>query len=59
MVDSTVVVNQVQELEVIIHDSLVEGIIIHNTFIEHTEFFLNSHITFDVGLTVNDVFQMD
>lgn len=58
MVDCKIVVIQVQNLRVIIRNLLAEGIDLHNTFVKYTKYFLNSHITFDVGLAVNDVFQV-
>ena len=58
MIDSKTVVNQVQELQVIIHDLLAEGINLFNAYVRNIKFSLNTHITFNVGLIVNDAFQV-
>lgn len=55
MIDSKVVVTQVQEMQVIIDDLLVEGIILHNTCFKHIKFVLHTYIIFIVRLVVNDV----
>ena len=57
MIDSKTVVAQVQE-QVIIHDLLAEGINLFNAYVRNIKFFLNTHIIFNVGLIVNDVFQV-
>ena len=54
MIDSKSVVSQVQELEVIIHDLLAEGISLKNTLVEQIKKVLNTHINCFVGLIVND-----
>ena len=56
MIDSKTVVTQVQELQVIIHDLLAEGINLFNAYVRNIKFSLNTHITFNVGLIVNDAF---
>ena len=58
MIDSKTVVIQVQELQVIIHDLLAKGINLFNAYVRNIKFFLNTHIIFNVGLIVNDVFQV-
>ena len=58
MIDSKTVVTQVQELQVIIHDLLAEGINLFNAYVRNIKFSLNTHITFNVGLIVNDAFQV-
>ena len=58
MIDSKTIVTQVQELEVIIHDFFAEGIYLFNAYVRNIMFFLNTHIIFNVGLIVNDVFQV-
>ena len=58
MIDSKTVVTQVQELQVIIHDLLAEGINLFNAYVRNIKFFLNTHIIFNIGLIVNDVFQV-
>ncbi|TMW83290.1 hypothetical protein EJD97_002212 [Solanum chilense] len=58
MIDSKTVVNQVQELHVIIHDLVAEGINFFNACVTNIKFFLNPHIIFNVRLIVNDVFQV-
>ena len=58
IVDNKAIVTQVQELQVIIHDLLAEGINLNNTGFEHIKFVLDIHITFDVRLVVNDAFQV-
>ena len=54
MIDSKTVVTQVQELQVIIHDLLAEGINLFSAYVRNIKFSLNTHITFNVGLIVND-----
>ena len=58
MIDSKTVVTQVQELQVIIHDLLADGINLFNAYVRNIKFSLNTHITINVGLIVNDVFQV-
>ena len=58
MIDSKTVATQVQELQVIIHDLHAEGINLFNAYVRNIKFFLNTHIMFNVGLIVNDVFQV-
>ena len=58
MIDSKTVVTQVQELQVIIHDLLAEGINLFNAYVRNIKFSLNTHITFNIGLIVNDAFQV-
>ena len=58
MLDSKLVVSQVQELQVIIHDLLEKGISLKNTLVEQIENVLNTHINYFVGLIVNDAFQV-
>ncbi|KAF3648812.1 hypothetical protein FXO38_17979 [Capsicum annuum] len=58
MIESKSVVSQVQELQVIIHDLLAEGMILANTFVKQFENVLSIHITFIVGLIVNETFQV-
>ena len=58
MIDSKTVVTQVQELQVIIHDLLAEGINLFNAYVRNIMFCLNTHIIFNVGLIVNDAFQV-
>ncbi|PHT78219.1 hypothetical protein T459_16271 [Capsicum annuum] len=58
MIDSKSVVSQVQELQVIIHDLLVEGISLKNTLVEQLEKVLNTHINCFVSLIANDAFQV-
>ena len=58
MIDSKSVVSQVQELQVIIHDLLAEGISLKNTLVEQIKNVLNTHINCFVGLIVNDAFQI-
>ena len=57
IIDSKTVVAQVQE-QVIIHDLLAEGINLFNSYVRNIKFFLITHIIFNVGLIVNDVFQV-
>ena len=58
MIDSKTVVTQVQELQVVIHDLLAEGINLFNTYVRNITFSPNTHIIFNVGLIVNDAFQV-
>ena len=58
MIDSKSFVSQVQELQVIIHDLLAEGISLKNTLVEQIENVLSTHINCFVGLIVNDAFQV-
>ena len=58
MIDSKIVVTQVQELQVIIHDLLAEVINLFNAYVRKIKFLLNTHIIFNVGLIVNDTFQV-
>ena len=58
MIDSKTVVTQVQELQVIIHDLLAEGINLFNAYVRNIKFFLNTHLIINVGMIVNDVFQV-
>ena len=58
MIDNKSVVSQVQELQVIIHDLLEEGISLKNTLVEQIENVLSTHINCFVGLIVNDAFQV-
>ena len=58
MIDSKLVVSQLQELQVIIHDLLEEGISLKNTLVEQIKNVLNTHINCFVGLIMNDAFQV-
>ena len=58
MIDSKTVVTQVQELQVIIHDLLAEGMNLFNAYVRNIKFFFNTHIILKVGLIVNDAFQV-
>lgn len=58
MMYSKIVFTQVQEVQFIIHDLLVIGINLFNTYIRNITIFLNSHIVFNVRLNVNDAFQV-
>ncbi|XP_047264134.1 uncharacterized protein LOC107863717 isoform X1 [Capsicum annuum] len=58
MIDSKSVVCHVQELQVIIHDLLAEGISLKNTLVEQIKKVLNTHINGFVGLIMNDAFQV-
>ena len=57
MIDNKTVVTQVQELQVIIHDLLAEGINLFNVYVEYIKSILNTHIIFNVGLVVNMLFK--
>ncbi|XP_059306151.1 uncharacterized protein LOC132057527 [Lycium ferocissimum] len=57
MVDDKSVVTQVQELQVIIHDLLAEGISLINTFVESIQCAI-TYILFDVGLVISGAFQV-
>ena len=56
MIESKTVVTQVQEQQVIIHDLLAVNLF--NAYVRNIKFFLNTHIIFNVGLIVNDAFQV-
>ena len=58
MIDSKTVVTQVQELQVIIHDFLAKGINLFNAYVRNIKFFFNTHIIFNIGLIVNNAFQV-
>lgn len=58
MIDNKAIVTQVHEVQVIIHDILDAGIKLYNTFVEHINFVLSTHITFHVGLIANDALQV-
>ncbi|TMW86113.1 hypothetical protein EJD97_021931 [Solanum chilense] len=58
VIDNKTVVTQVQELQLIIHDLLAEVINLFNVYVGNIKFTLNTHIIFNVGLVVNDVFQV-
>lgn len=58
MSDSKTVVSQVQELQVIIHDLLLEGMNLVITLFQHVKNILNDHMNFMVGLVVNEAFQV-
>lgn len=58
MIDNNSVVSQLQELQVIIHYLLTEGMILTNAFVKHFKNILNIHIKFIVGLVVNEAFQV-
>ena len=49
MIDNKSVVSQVQELKVIIHDILAEGIFLKNSLVEQIKNVLNTHINCFVG----------
>ena len=57
MIDSKTVVTQVQELQVIIHDLLAEGINLFNAYVVNIKFILNTYVIFNVGLIVNYAFK--
>ncbi|XP_070017662.1 uncharacterized protein [Nicotiana sylvestris] len=58
MVDSKSVITQVQELQVIIHDLLAEGISRINTNVESINFIMCTNIIFIEGLVTNEAFQV-
>lgn len=58
MIDSKSIVSQVQELQVIIHDLLAEGMRLMNTLVEHIKNVLDAHVNFIIGLIVNEAFQV-
>lgn len=55
MMDTKSVVIQVQELQVIIHNLLAEGIHLSNAFVKSIKY-VNTYITIYVRLVVNDAF---
>lgn len=58
IIDSKTVIFQVQELQVIIHDLMTKCMDIMNSLLEHIKVVLDNHITFVVGLIVNEAFQV-
>ncbi|XP_070053166.1 uncharacterized protein [Nicotiana tomentosiformis] len=58
MVDSKSIIIQVQELQVIIHDLLAEGISQINTFVEIINYVIITNIIFIESLVINEVFQV-
>ena len=57
MVDGKSVVTQVQELQVIIHDLLAEGINLINTFVKSIQCVV-TYMLFVVGLVISGAFQV-
>ena len=58
MIDRKSVISHVQELQVIIHDLLVEGISLKNTLVKQIENVRSARINYFVGLIMNDAFQV-
>lgn len=54
MIDRKSVVSQVQELQVIIHDFLTEGMSLMNTLVERIKNILNVHMNLIKGIVVNE-----
>ncbi|PHU06891.1 hypothetical protein BC332_23380 [Capsicum chinense] len=59
MIDNKYVVSQVQELQVIIHDLLAEGMILTYTFVEQFKHVLSIRMNFIVSLIVNEAFLVE
>ncbi|XP_070051234.1 uncharacterized protein [Nicotiana tomentosiformis] len=58
MVDNKSVITQVQELQVIIHDLLAEGISQINTNVESINYIVSTNKIFTEGLVINEAFQV-
>ncbi|XP_070020785.1 uncharacterized protein [Nicotiana sylvestris] len=58
MVDSKSIITQVQELQLIIHDLLAEGINRINTDVERSKFSIFTNGIFIEGLVINETFQV-